>query len=79
YGIIQMVIDGFCFVIYMLPYLIFCPGQTGGTFCLDAKSTQKNQDRKIALTCRGLFAGGHLSLAHRRTCIFCRAIASWIF
>ncbi|MGK7395397.1 MAG: hypothetical protein ACNS62_12545, partial [Candidatus Cyclobacteriaceae bacterium M3_2C_046] len=46
YGIIQMVIDGFCFVIYMLPYLIFCPGQTGGTFCLDAKSTQKNQDRK---------------------------------
>ncbi|MGK7394293.1 MAG: hypothetical protein ACNS62_06960 [Candidatus Cyclobacteriaceae bacterium M3_2C_046] len=48
-------------------------------FALMQKVPKKIKTEKKALTCRGLYAQGHLGLAHRRTCIFCRASAFFDF
>ncbi|MGK7394837.1 MAG: hypothetical protein ACNS62_09690 [Candidatus Cyclobacteriaceae bacterium M3_2C_046] len=48
-------------------------------FALMQKVPKKIKTEKDAHTFRGLYAQGHRSLAHRRTCIFCRASAFFDF
>ncbi|MGK7394836.1 MAG: hypothetical protein ACNS62_09685 [Candidatus Cyclobacteriaceae bacterium M3_2C_046] len=48
-------------------------------FALMQKVPKIIKTEKKARTFRGLYAQGHLSLAHQPTCIFCRASAAFNF